>query len=83
MGLSQLGALGSRLSGLIVGSALYTAVTIACQAVWLRRILTDLRQEQKKATVIFCENKSTITLSKNPIQQRCWNKASFYASISC
>lgn len=44
-------------------------VTTACRVVWLRRILTDLKQEEKEATVIFCDNKSTIALSKNPISK--------------
>ncbi|XP_076901612.1 uncharacterized protein LOC143556071 [Bidens hawaiensis] len=45
----------------------YIAVTgAACQAIWLRRILEDLDLQQEGPTVIFCDNKSTINLSKNP-----------------
>eukprot|EP01018_Ginkgo_biloba_P023529 Gb_26259 [translate_table: standard] len=36
----------------------------ACQAIWLRRILLDLYVEQKEGTVIFCDNRSSIALSK-------------------
>jgi hypothetical protein len=40
--------------------------------VWLRRILQQLGQIQSKATVIFCDNSSSIKLSKNPIMHgRC------------
>ncbi|KAL7129296.1 hypothetical protein ABFS83_13G056600 [Erythranthe nasuta] len=45
----------------------YMAVTsAACQVVWLRRILAELQQEQEGATEIFCDNKSTISMTKNP-----------------
>ena len=42
--------------------ALSTAVV--CQAVWMRRILRSLCQEQVKGTVIYCDNNSAIALSK-------------------
>lgn len=46
----------------------YVAATAAaCQAVWMRRMLRSLGQEQAKATVIFCDNSSTIALSKNSV----------------
>eukprot|EP00253_Pinus_taeda_P022725 PITA_22725 len=41
------------------------ATTVACQAIWMRRMLMSLRQEQAKGTVIFCDNSSAIALSKN------------------
>jgi hypothetical protein len=43
------------------------AASCACQGVWLRRILQQLGQDQHKATLIFCDNSSSIKLSKNPI----------------
>ena len=44
----------------------YVAATVAaCQAVWMRRMLRSLCQEQVKDTVIFCDNSSVIALSKN------------------
>lgn len=43
------------------------ATTSACQAVWLRRILCDLGQEQVEATEIYCDNKSALMLAKNPV----------------
>jgi len=43
------------------------AALCACQCVWLRRVLEHLDQCQFGTTVIFCDNGSTIKLSKNPI----------------
>lgn len=42
------------------------ATTSACQAVWLRRLLADFGQEQKSATVIYCDNNAAIAMAKNP-----------------
>ncbi|CAM8981023.1 unnamed protein product [Rhodiola kirilowii] len=39
----------------------------ACQAVWLRRILGELKFPQVEATAIYCDNNSAIKLSKNPV----------------
>eukprot|EP00253_Pinus_taeda_P016269 PITA_16269 len=44
-----------------------TATAGACQAVWMRRMLRSLGQEQAKAIVIFCDNSSAIALSKNSV----------------
>ena len=38
----------------------------ACQAVWLRRLLVDCLQVQEGATMIFCDNKAMIAVTKNP-----------------
>eukprot|EP00253_Pinus_taeda_P008886 PITA_08886 len=43
------------------------ATTATCQAVWMRRMLRSLGQEQAKRTVIFCDNSSAIALSKNSV----------------
>lgn len=49
----------------------YMAVTSAtCQAIWLRRILQDMKFEQKEATVIYCDNQSTISMAKNPVHHQ-------------
>eukprot|EP00253_Pinus_taeda_P034652 PITA_34652 len=46
----------------------YVAATAAaCQAVWMRRMLRSLGQEQAKARMIFCDNSSAIALSKNSV----------------
>ena len=39
----------------------------ACQAVWLRRMLNELKYEQKGLTKILCDNRSVIALTKNPM----------------
>lgn len=44
----------------------YVAVTFAaCQAIWIRGILSELQEQQNTPTVIFCDNKSTIFMTKN------------------
>lgn len=43
------------------------AATCACQAVWMRRILEKLNHVQDGCTTVFCDNSSTIKLSKNPV----------------
>jgi hypothetical protein len=49
----------------------YVAGTsVACHAVWLRRILSDLAHEENEPTPIFCDNSSTIALSKNHVFHR-------------
>lgn len=45
----------------------YMAATSAgCQAVWLRKLLVDLQQEQIGPTEIWCDNKAAIAMTKNP-----------------
>lgn len=44
----------------------YVATTsVACQTIWLRRVLANLQQEQKEAIEIFYVNKATISIIKN------------------
>jgi hypothetical protein len=43
------------------------ASACACQAIWLRKILEELHFKQEEATVVYCDNTSTIKLSKNPV----------------
>jgi hypothetical protein len=43
------------------------AAACACQSIWMRRILDELGFERSKCTDIFCDNSSTIKLSKNPV----------------
>ena len=42
------------------------AAPVACQAIWLRRMVANIQQEQKGATEMFCVNKATIFMKKNP-----------------
>ena len=44
------------------------ATAYASQAVWMKRIIEKLSLEESKCTTtIFCDNRSTIKLSKNPV----------------
>lgn len=46
----------------------YISLSMAgCQALWLRGILVTLGKYQINATKLFCDNKSAIALSKNPV----------------
>lgn len=38
---------------------------MTCEAVWLRRLLQDVGEEQKDATTIRCDNQSSIKLANN------------------
>ena len=44
-------------------------VAIACayQAIWLKKILKELHFKEDRPTQIYCDNSSTIKLSKNPV----------------
>ncbi|XP_038707298.1 secreted RxLR effector protein 161-like [Tripterygium wilfordii] len=44
-----------------------SAESSACQAMWLRRILQQLKHDQCKVIVVYCDNVSAIKLSKNPV----------------
>ncbi|KAK2977872.1 hypothetical protein RJ640_020216 [Escallonia rubra] len=45
----------------------YVAAAVATsQAIWLRRILGDMGEEQAEATTLLCDNKSAIAMTKNP-----------------
>ena len=44
-----------------------TATSCATQAVWLRRLLAEVNPNQVHPTMIFCDNKSAIALTKNPV----------------
>ncbi|CAA0806487.1 cysteine-rich RLK (RECEPTOR-like protein kinase) 8 [Striga hermonthica] len=46
-----------------------TALTTS-QAIWLRRILGYMGEYQESPTEIFCDNKSAITMAKNPAVRR-------------
>ncbi|KAL0364507.1 UNVERIFIED_CONTAM: Retrovirus-related Pol polyprotein from transposon RE1 [Sesamum angustifolium] len=37
-------------------------------AIWLRRILEDMGEKQEEPTTIYCDNKSAIAITKNPVQ---------------
>lgn len=43
------------------------AASSSCQAIWLRRILEVLHNQQQGPILIYCDNISVIKLSKNPV----------------
>lgn len=46
----------------------YISVTsAACEAVWLRRLLQDMNEKQACPTTLMCDNKSAISIARNPI----------------
>lgn len=59
-----------RIVSLSTREAKYVVATIgACQAIWMRRMLSDLRHDQEETTNIFCNNTSAISLSKSCLSQ--------------
>lgn len=43
------------------------ASAAACQCLWLRKLMNDCGLECKEASEIWCDNKSTIAIAKNPM----------------
>eukprot|EP00253_Pinus_taeda_P011698 PITA_11698 len=43
------------------------AVKASCEAVWLRRMLTDMHASQTNPTSLFCDNQGVLKLAKNPV----------------
>ena len=39
----------------------------SCEEVWLRKLLYDLFDLQLDATCIYCDNRSCVKLSENPV----------------
>ena len=56
-----------EITALSTSAAQYVVATsLACQAVWLRRLLEDMGQVQVEATEIFSDNRSAISITKIP-----------------
>ena len=46
----------------------YMAANVAsCEALWLRKLLSGLFDEELSPTVIYCDNQSCIKLTENPV----------------
>ena len=45
--------------------AAYIAAVMTSQAIWLKRILEDMRKAQEEAIETYCDNKSTIDMVKS------------------
>ena len=39
----------------------------SCQAIWMQRVLKKIGYKGSESTIIFCDNSSTIKLSRNPV----------------
>jgi hypothetical protein len=51
---------------LSTAEAEYIALSVAvCEAVWLRKLLTDLFDHEMDYTIIHCDNQSCVKLSEN------------------
>lgn len=44
------------------------ATTVSNQAIWIRKVLTDLNHVQEESIVVWYDNKLTIVIAKIPIQ---------------
>ncbi|KAL0405906.1 UNVERIFIED_CONTAM: Copia protein [Sesamum latifolium] len=44
------------------------AAATSNQVTWLRRILEDMGEKQEEPTKIYCDNKSVIAITKNPVK---------------
>ena len=44
-----------------------TTCSASCEAVWLRKLLSNLFDLQLDATCIYCDNQSCVKLSENPV----------------
>ena len=44
-----------------------TSCSTSCEAVWMRKLLSDLFDLQLDATCIYCDNQSSVKLSENPL----------------
>ena len=57
-----------RVVALSSAEAEYISVSlVGCQAIWMRGILEELKHPQSEPTLIQCDNKSAIALTKNPV----------------
>ena len=53
---------------LSIAKAEYVAAcSTSCEAVWLRKLLSDLFDLQSDATCIHCDKQSCVKLSENPV----------------
>ena len=43
------------------------ACSASCEAIWLRKLLTDLFDLEMEATTILCGNQSCIKMTENPV----------------
>lgn len=46
------------------------AATVACHGVWLERLLAEMVERKPEKVLLFVDNKSAISLSKNPVHHQ-------------
>nr|KYP69002.1 Copia protein [Cajanus cajan] len=46
------------------------AAETTSQAIWLQRILEKMSEQQDGPTIIYCDNRSTIAMTKNPVHHQ-------------
>jgi hypothetical protein len=51
----------------------------ACEAVWLRRMLSDMKMQQTEPTPLLCDNQGVLKLAKNPV----FHKHTKHVEIHC
>jgi hypothetical protein len=63
------------------------AAYCVCQGIWIKRILESIGLKQQQCLEVFCDNSSTIKLSKNPVLHgRCKHidiRFHFLRNLSC
>jgi hypothetical protein len=53
---------------IVYNEAEYIAATTCCtQVLWMKQTLTDIQVEYDEPIPIYCDNTSTINISKNPV----------------
>ena len=57
--------------GHLKSKKLYSSSEATKQIVWLRKILEDMGKKEDKATILFCDYKSAIAMSKNSVFHSC------------
>ncbi|GAA0165557.1 hypothetical protein LIER_20933 [Lithospermum erythrorhizon] len=45
------------------------ATTCACQLIWMKKILKTIGHEEEECSVMYCDNNSTVKLSRNPVMR--------------
>ena len=43
------------------------ATTCACQSIWMKEVINSIEEDHCKCVTVFCNNSSSIKLSKNPV----------------
>ena len=59
---------GKKPPTIVLSEVKYRGVVVmTCEAIWLKRLLKDLRVEVSDPTTMYCDNLNNIQLAKHPI----------------